>query len=148
MSGDEGGAAASRVAALKETAVVAGLALAAIWVIPSQTASGPVLGLKPALLPTFCAAVIIAIALIALVLRLWHPEPFSPSRSAPVKPAALVAAVVIAGVLALQFLGPIACGLVVVALGLAALGEKRLRIVLPTLVGTALVLAVIFQVWR
>jgi hypothetical protein len=148
MRGDGRGDAASRAAALKETAVVVGSALAAIWVIPSQTASGPVLGLKPALLPTFCAVTIIAVALIALVLRLWHPEPFSPGRSAPFWPAALIAAVVIAGVLVLQFVGPVACGLAVVALGLAALREKRTRIVLPTLAGAALVLAVTFQVWR
>jgi hypothetical protein len=148
MSGGERGAAASRLAALRETFVVAGLALAVIWLIPSQTASDPVLGLKPGLLPTVCAVAIGGIALIALVFRLLRPEPLLPERSTPIWPAAMIAAVAVAGVLALQFLGPIACGVVVVALGLAALGEKRPRIVLPTLVGAALVLAVIFQVWR
>lgn len=148
MSGDPRGATASRLAALRETAVVAGLALAAIWIIPSQTASGPVLGLKPGLLPTVCAVAIIVVALPALVLRLWRPEPLLPDRSAPFWPAALIAAVAIAGVLVLQFLGPVACGLVVVSLGLAVLGERRMRIVLPTLAGTALVLAITFQVWR
>lgn len=148
MSGDEGGAAASRLAALRETFVVTGLALAVIWLIPSQTASGPVLGLKPGLLPAVCAVAIAGIALIALVFRLWQPEPLLPERSTPIWPAALIAAVAVAGVLALQFLGPIICGLVVVALGLAALREKHPRIVLPTLAGTALVLAAIFQVWR
>ena len=148
MSGVERGAAASRLAALRETFVVAGLAMGVIWLIPSQTASGPVLGLKPGLLPTVCAVAIAGIALIALVFRLLRPEPLLPERSAPIWPAAMIAAVAIAGVLALQFLGPIACGLVVVALGLAALGEKRPRIVLLTLAGTALVLALVFQVWR
>jgi hypothetical protein len=148
MNGDERGVAASRLAALRETAVVAGLALAALWVIPSQTASRPVLGLQPGLLPTVCAVVIAVVALFALVLRLWRPEPLPPQRSAPIWPAAMIAAVATAGVLALQFLGPVACGLVAVALGLAALGEKRMRIVLPTLAGTALILAVAFQVWR
>jgi hypothetical protein len=148
MNGDERGVTASRLAALRETAVVAGLALAALWVIPRQTASGAVLGLQPGLLPTVCAGVIAAVVLIALVLRLWRPEPLQPQRSAPIWPAAQIAAVAIAGVLALQFLGPVACGLVVVALGLVALGERRMRIVLSTLAGTALVLAVVFQVWR
>lgn len=148
MSGDEGGATASRLAALKETAIIAGLALTAIWVIPSQTASGPVLGLQPAMLPTFCAMTVIAVALCALAVRLWSPEPLAPDRSAPFWPAALIAAVAIAGILVLQFVGPLASGLVVVSLGLAVLGEKRLRIVLPTLAGTALVLAITFQVWR
>jgi hypothetical protein len=148
MNGDERGVTASRLAALRETAVVAGLALAALWVIPRQAASAAVLGLQPGLLPTVCAWVIAIVALVALVLRLWRPEPLLPERSAPIWPAALIAAVAIAGILALQFLGPVACGLLVVALGLVALGEKRLAIVLPTLAGTALVLAVVFQPWR
>ncbi len=148
MNGDERGVTASRLAALRETAVVAGLALAALWVIPRQTASGTVLGLQPGLLPTVCAGVIVVVALLALVLRLWRPELLRPERSAPIWPAALIAAVAIAGVLALQFLGPVACGLLVVALGLAALGERRLRIVLPTLAGTAAALAIVFQPWR
>jgi nucleoside recognition membrane protein YjiH len=149
MSGDERGDRASRLAALRETAVVAGLALAALRVIPSQTASsGPVLGLQPGLLPTVCVAVIAIVALIALALRLWRPEPLLPQRSAPIWPAAMLAAVAGAGVLALQLLGPVACGVVVVALGLAVLRERRMAIVLPTLAGTALVLAAVFQVWR
>lgn len=148
MSGDGRGAAASRRAALREIAVVAGLAMAAVWIIPSQTASGPVLGLKPAMLPTFCALAVLAIALFALVARLWHPEPLQLARSAPFWPAALIAAVAIAGVLMLQVLGPVVCGLVVVSLGLTVLGEKRKRIVLSTLAGTALVLAITFQPWR
>ena len=53
-----------------------------------------------------------------------------------------------AGILALQFAGPIACGLLIVALGLAVLRERRMRIVIPTLAGTALVLVLVFQVWR
>jgi hypothetical protein len=142
------GAATSRRAALGETAVVVVLGLAALWVIPRQTASGPVLGLKPALLPELCAIAIVAIALIGLGLRLWKPEPVAPDTGAPVWPAALIAAVAAAGVLALQVLGPIACGLVVVALGLAVLRERRLRILVPTLVGTALTLVLVFQVWR
>ena len=152
MNGDERGITASRLAALRETAVVAGLALAALWVIPRQTASGPafgpVLGLQPGLLPTVCAGVIAVVALVALVLRLWKPEPLQPERSAPIWPAALLSGVAIAGVLAMQFIGPVASGLLAVALGLAALGERRLRIVVPTLAGTVLVLALIFQVWR
>ena len=149
MNGDERGDRASRLAALRETAVVAGLALAALWVIPRQAASsGPVLGLQPALLPTVCAGVIAVVALFALLLRLLRPEPLLPERTAAIWPAALLAAVAIAGGLALQFIGPVACCLVSVALGLAALGEKRLAIVLPTLAGTALVLAAAFQVWR
>lgn len=148
MSGDPRGAAASRLAALKETVIVAGLALTPIWVIPSQTASGPVLGLQPAMLPTFCAITVVAVALCALGVRLWSPKPLRPARSAPLWPAALIAAVAIAGVLVLQFIGPLASGLVVVSLGLAVLGERRKRIVLPTIAGTALVLAVVFRIWR
>lgn len=148
MSAGQPGAAGSRRAALGEAAVVAGLGLAAVWIIPRQTTSGPVLGLPPALLPSVCAIAIIVLALLGLGLRLWKPEPVAPERTAPVWPAALIGAVAAAGILALQLLGPVACGLLVVALGLAALGERRPRILAPALAGAALVLTLVFRVWR
>jgi hypothetical protein len=134
--------------ALREAAVVAGLAAAIIWLIPSQTTSGAVLGLPPAFLPTVCAAAIIVLAGVGLSVRLWKPEPIRPERVAPWWPAALVLGVAIVGVLALQYLGSFASGLVTVALGLAALREHRIRVVSITLAITALVLGVAFQVWR
>jgi hypothetical protein len=134
--------------ALREAAVVAGLAAAIIWLIPSQTTSGAVLGLPPAFLPTVCAAAIIVLAGVGLSVRLWKPEPIRPERVAPWWPAALVLGVTIAGVLALQFLGSFASGLVAVALGLAALREHRSRVVGVTLAATTLILAVVYQVWR
>ena len=50
--------------------------------------------------------------------------------------------------LALQYLGPVACGLVIVALGLAVLGERRLPILLGTMAVSALILVITFQPWR
>jgi hypothetical protein len=147
VSAGEGGTAGSRGAALREAAIVVGLGVAVAWLIPSQTTSGPVLGLPPAFLPTVCAMAIIGLTLLGLAIRLWMPEPLRPERLAPWWPAALVLGVVIAGVLALQVFGPFTCGLVVVALGLAAMGERRVRVLLTTLATTALILGVVFQVW-
>jgi hypothetical protein len=140
--------AGSPVPALREAAVVAGLGIAIIWLIPSQTTSGAVLGLPPAFLPTVCASAIVILAVLGLGVRLWKPEPLRPERGAPWWPAALVLGVTIAGVLALQFLGSFASGLVAVALGLAALREHRSRVVGVTLAATTLILAVVYQVWR
>jgi hypothetical protein len=67
---------------------------------------------------------------------------------APWWPAALILGVAIAGVLALQLAGPVISGLVTVALGLAAMRERRVRVVGITLAATALTLAVVYQVWR
>jgi hypothetical protein len=148
VSAGERGTAGSRGAALRETAVVVGLGVAVTWLIPSQTTSGPVLGLPPAFLPTVCVMAIIALTLLGLGVRLWQPEPLRPERLAPWWPAALVLGLAIAGVLALQALGPFACGLVVVALGLAAMRERRIHVLGITLATTALVLGVVYQVWR
>ena len=87
------------------------------------------LGLPPAFLPTVCAVAIIALAVLGLAMRLWKPEPLRPERVAPWWPAALILGVAIAGVLALQLAGPFICGLVTVALGLAAMRERRVRVV-------------------
>ena len=56
--------------------------------------------------------------------------------------------VAVAGVLALQFAGPFACGLITAALGLAAMRERRVNVLLITLATTALILAAVYQVWR
>jgi hypothetical protein len=53
-----------------------------------------------------------------------------------------------AGVLVLQVLGPFACGLAVVVLGLATMRERRVGVLLTTLAVTALVLGAVYQVWR
>jgi hypothetical protein len=148
VTGDDQARAASRFAALREIAVVAGLAGLALWIIPQQTVSGPVLGLPPAFLPKVCAIAILTLALVALAYRLWRPEPLADARLAPPWPAALIIGVVLAATAALQFAGPIASGLVAVALGLVVLGEKRLPVIASTLIGTATVLAAIFQPWR
>jgi hypothetical protein len=145
---DEPGAVERRSVAISEAAVVVALGLAAIWLIPKQTTQGPVLGLPPAFLPTVCAAAIIMLGLFGLALRLWKPEPMRPERVAVVWPAALIGGVVIAGMLALQFAGPFISGLVMVVLGLAALGERRVRIQVGTIAFTTLVLGMVFQVWR
>jgi hypothetical protein len=147
VSGEEE-AAGSRAAALREAAVVVGLGLAAAWLIPSQTTSGPVLGLPPAFLPALCAIAIMALGVIGLAMRLWRPEPLRPERLAPVWPAAMIVGVAIAGVLALQYAGPFFCGLTTMALGLAALRERRVSVLLTALAGTGLILGVVFHVWR
>lgn len=138
----------SRRAVLKETAVVFALGIAALWIIPRQTTSGPVLGLPPAFLPTVCGVLIVALSLLGLAMRLWRPEPLRPERSAPWWPAALVLGVSIAGVFGLQFFGPAASGLICVALGLAAMRERRVPVLLITLAVTGLALILVFHVWR
>ena len=145
---DEPGAPERRSLAISEASVIVALGLAAIWLIPKQTTQGPVLGLPPAFLPTVCAAAIVMLGLFGLALRLWKPEPMRPERVAVVWPAALIGGVVIAGMLALQFAGPFISGLVMVVLGLAALGERRVRIQVGTIAFTTLVLGMVFQVWR
>jgi hypothetical protein len=149
VSGEERGIAGARAAALREAAVILALGLAAVvWLIPAQTTSGPVLGLSPAFLPTLCAVAIIALTVVGLALRLWQPEPLRPERLSAVWPAAMVAGVAIAGVLVLQLAGRFLCGLVIMVLGLAVLGERRIPVLLITLAGTCLVLGAVFQVWR
>ena len=148
MSGEERGIAGSRAAALREAVVVVGLGLSATWLIPSQTVSGPVLGLPPAFLPMLSAIAIIALAMVGLAMRLWQPEPLRPERLAPIWPAAMIVCVVIAGVMVLQLVGPFFCGLAIMALGLAALRERRIPVLLTALAGTGLILGVVFRVWR
>jgi hypothetical protein len=148
VSGLAGVSARSRGAALREAAVVGGLGLGAIWLISAQTKSGAVLGLSPAFLPTVCAVAIVALTAIGLGIRLWRPEPLRPERVAHWWPAALVLGVAIAGVLALQLAGPLASGLTTVTLGLAAMRERRVAVLSTTLAVTALVLILIFHVWR
>lgn len=138
-----------RLAALRETAVIMALGLALLWVIPRQTTSGPVLGLPPAFLPTASTSTIVLLAAVALAVRLARPEPLQPQRLAPCWPAALMLGIVCAGVLALQLAGPIACGLLIVALGLVALGERRVPVVLATVAGAGIALAAVFHLaWR
>ncbi len=145
---DEPEVAERRSLAISEAAVVVALGLTAIWLIPKQTTQGPVLGLPPAFLPTVCAAAVVTLGLLGLVLRLWKPEPIRPERTAAVWPAALIGGVVIAGMLALQFAGPFVSGLVMVVLGLAALGERQIRVLLGTIAFSTLVLGMVFQVWH
>jgi hypothetical protein len=137
-----------RSAALLETAIIVALGLGAIWLIQAQTTKGPVLGLPPAFLPTVCAVAIIAVALLALAVRLWRPEPLPSEPALPAWPAAILLAVVIAGGLVLQLTGPFAAGLVVVALGLVLLGERRPLALVATMAAAAIVLAAVLQVWR
>lgn len=148
MNDAEPAAARARPAALRETAVVVALGAAVVWIIPQQTTSGQVLGLPPAFLPTVCATAIIGLVSLGLAMRLWRPEPLRAERLAPWWPAALVLGVAVAGVLALQLFGPVACGLVVVALGLAAMRERRAPVLLATLAVAALVLVIVFRAWR
>lgn len=148
MTSDEQRLNGSRLAAAKEAAIVLGLGIAALWLIPAQTTSGPVLGLPPAFLPTLCAAAIIALASLGLATRLWKPEPLRTERTAPYWPAGLLLCIAVAGVLALQFVSSFVCGLLIIALGLPALGERRPRVFLPTLGVAALVLGVVLRVWR
>ena len=86
--------------------------------------------------------------MLGLALRLWKPEPLRPERRRSVVARRARPGRGDRGVLALQVVGPFACGLVVVALGLAAMRERRVRVVGITLAATALTLAVVFQVWR
>jgi hypothetical protein len=137
-----------RSAALLEAAIVVALGLGAIWLIRTQTTQGPVLGLPPAFLPMVCAAAILAVALLGLAVRLWRPEPLPAAPALPAWPAAMLLGVVVAGGLVLQLVGPFAAGLVVVALGLILLGERRPLALVGTMAAAAVVLAAVLQVWR
>ena len=135
-------------AALLEAAIVVALGLGAIWLIQTQTTKGPVLGLPPAFLPTVCAVAIIAVALLGLAVRLWRPEPLPAEPAVPAWPAAMLLGVVVSGGLTLQLVGPFGAGLVVVALGLLLLGERRPLTLVGTMAAAAIVLAAVLQVWR
>jgi hypothetical protein len=142
------GVAASRRDTVLEGLVVIGLALAAIlWIIPAQTTSGAVLGLAPAFMPKVAATTIAVLAAGGLVLRLVRPEALAPGRRAPLGPAILVGGLTMLGVLALQFLGPIAAGLVMVMLGVPALGERRPGVLVTAFAVTAAALLLTFRPW-
>ena len=137
-----------RSAAILEAAIVVALGLAAIWLIRAQTTHGPVLGLPPAFLPTVCAVAIIAVALIGLAVRLWRPERLLPEQALPAWPAAMLLAVALGGGLVLQLAGPFAGGLLIVAVGVVLLGERRPMVLIGSLAAAVLVLALALQVWR
>jgi hypothetical protein len=109
-----------RSAALLEAAIVVALGLGAIWLV----------------------------ALLGLAVRLWRPEPLPAAPALPAWPAAMLLGVVVAGGLVLQLVGPFAAGLVVVALGLILLGERRPLALVGTMAAAAVVLAAVLQVWR
>ena len=90
MSGETPEHSISRLVATREAVIVVALGAAALWIIPRQTTSGPVLGLPPAFLPQVCAVAIIALALLSLTLRLWKAEALPPERVAAYGPAALM----------------------------------------------------------
>jgi hypothetical protein len=136
------------LAATLEAGAVVALGLAAIWLIRVQTTQGPVLGLPPAFLPTVCAMAIIAVALLGLAVRLWQPEPLPSEPALPFWPAAMMLGVAIAGALVLQLAGAFAGGLVVVALGLILLGERRVPVLIGTMAAAVLVLGGVLQIWR
>jgi hypothetical protein len=137
-----------RSAAILEAAIVVALGLAAIWLIRAQTTHGPVLGLPPAFLPTVCAVAIIAVALIGLAVRLWRPERLLPEQALPAWPAAMLLGVALGGGLVLQLAGPFAGGLIIVAVGVVLLGERRPMVLIGSLAAAVLVLALALQVWR
>ena len=139
VSDAERAAAGSRRAALREAAIVVGLGIAAIALIPSQTTSGPVLGLPPAFLPTICAAAIVGAGLARLGCAAVEAGAAPAGEDRVARRARL--GVAVAGVLALR-LGPIA-GLSRGA-GLAAMRERR---VCRAALAATLTL-VVYQVWR
>lgn len=139
----------SRFGAILEGLVVLGLALTAILrIIPAQTTSNAVLGLPPAFMPTVAAAAVAVLAAVGLALRLVWPEPPAPERRAPLGPAILVGGLATLGVLTLQFLGPVTAGLIMVVLGVPALGERRAGVVLAAWAVTAVALLVAFRPWQ
>ena len=148
MTGDGQPSPETRLAIITEAAIVVGLGLAAAWIIPGQTTQGPVLGLPPVFLPTACAGAIVFLGALGLALRLWKPELLRPERLAPWWPAASMLAVLVAGVLALQFAGPFASGLIIVALGLAVLGERRVPVLIGTIAASTIILGLVFRIWR
>jgi len=143
------GVAGARLGTILDGLVVIGLALVAIlWIIPAQTTSGAVLGLPPAFMPKVAATAIAVLAAAGLALRLARPGAPAPERRAPLGPAILVGGLTMLGVLTLQFLGPIAAGLVMVVVGVPALGERRPRVLLTAFAVTAVALLLSFRPWQ
>lgn len=144
---DGGAAGEVRLAVLAEGVVIVLLAaVALVWIIPAETTSGDVLGLPPAFMPNVAVVAIGVLAVLGIVLRLIAPEP----RGARVQVAAplLVAALALLGVLTLRYVGPLAAGLLVVLLGMPALGERRWRVMAITLATVAAGLILAYRPWR
>lgn len=144
---DGGAAGEVQLAVLAEGVVIVLLAaVALVWIIPAETTSGDVLGLPPAFMPNVAVVAIGVLAVLGIVLRLIAPEP----RGARVQVAAplLVAALALLGVLTLRYVGPLAAGLLVVLLGMPALGERRWRVMAITLATVAAGLILAYRPWR
>jgi hypothetical protein len=137
-----------------EAVIVCGLALFMVFeVIPAQTTPGDAAaGLAPATLPTACVLAIAALALINLVVILIRgrsqdrglqalsesapdaaapPVGTSEAADASAWPVLKMMLVSLAGVIALAYGGPKACAVVIVPLGMLALGERRIGRILP-----------------
>lgn len=135
---------ATLVAAL-EAAVLCGLGLLSVfWIIPTQT-SGNALGLDPAFMPTVYAAAFVAIVLTNGVLHLTGRITASPLTAGAIGPVIAVMAICCAGIAAFEYLGAVACGVVVVPCMMIMLGERRRVLIAATTVVTAAGLALVFR---
>lgn len=139
----------SRLAVLVEGLVIVGLAAVAfVWIIPAETTSSDVLGLPPAFMPNVAVVAIGALAVLGIVLRLLVPEPRSAEGGFQLGAPLLAAGLALVGVVALRYLGAIAAGLLVVLLGMPALGERRWRVMATTLAVVAVGLILAYRPWR
>ena len=135
---------ATLVAAL-EAATLCGLGLLAIfWIIPSQT-SGNALGLDPAFMPTVYAATFVVLVLANGALYLSGRITDPPLTKGAIGPVIVIMAICCAGVLTFEFVGAVACGLLVVPAIMIVLGERRWVLIAATTLVTAAGLALVFR---
>lgn len=139
----------SRLAVLAEGLIIVLLAVVAyVWIIPAETTSSDVLGLPPTFMPNVAVVAIGVLAALGIVLRLIAPESRAAERGVQLAAPLLVTGLSVVGVVTLQYAGPIAAGLLVLLLGMPALGERRWRVMAVTLAVAAAGLVLAYQPWR
>ncbi len=122
----------SRGSVLAELIVLAGAALLAFfWIIPSQVSGGGI-GLDPGFLPRLCAGAIGVLVLADGLRRLSRgvatEEDYGSGWAALVR----IGGLAIAGAIVLKVAGLVAAAVVVVPIGMLALGERRPLLIVVT----------------
>jgi hypothetical protein len=134
----------SRASIVVEMACLAGLGLLAwFWIIPIQISGGGI-GLDPAFVPRACVGAIILLVLsdgVLLLLRNDRPSSYPANWWA----LALTGGAAILGAVVLMLAGATAAALVVIPVGMLALGERRLVLIAVTTAIVAIALK-LFQI--
>lgn len=127
---------------LLEFAIVAGLcALAYFVVIPAGTVESDNFGLSPRLLPTVTIVAIAILSLMTLVVDLSKAKSDeSPAKTTGLFGVAMIVLATLCGVVAINWLGIVAGGVLLVVMISLAIGERR---PLPLLASAGIALAVL-----